>query len=77
MDRSVTGPVSHVRDSPGSQVTNGEARVQVHPCLARSDEQDMTQDELKRRASRKTFTIVVLVLVVLAIYIGSFFVVTG
>jgi hypothetical protein len=37
----------------------------------------MTQDELKRRANRKTLTIVVLVLVVTAIYIGSFFVVTG
>jgi flagellar basal body-associated protein FliL len=37
----------------------------------------MTQEELKRRAIRKTLTIVVLVLVVLAIYIGSFFVVTG
>jgi hypothetical protein len=37
----------------------------------------MTQDELKSRANRKTLTIVVLVLVVLAIYIGSFFVVTG
>jgi len=37
----------------------------------------MTQEELKRRSIRKTLTIVVLVLVVLAIYIGSFFVVTG
>ena len=37
----------------------------------------MTQEELKRRAIRKTLTIVVLVLVVLAIYIGSFFLVTG
>jgi hypothetical protein len=37
----------------------------------------MTQDELKRRASRKTLTIVVLLLVVMAIYIGSFFMVTG
>jgi len=37
----------------------------------------MTQEELKRRTIRKTLTIVVLVLVVLAIYIGSFFVVTG
>ena len=37
----------------------------------------MTQDELKRRTNRKTLTIVVLVLVVMAIYIGSFFVVTG
>jgi hypothetical protein len=37
----------------------------------------MTQQELKRRNSRKTLTIVILVLVVVAIYIGSFFVVTG
>ena len=37
----------------------------------------MTQEELKRRTTRKTLTIVVLVLVVMAIYIGSFFVVTG
>jgi preprotein translocase subunit SecE len=37
----------------------------------------MTQEELKRRAIRKTLTILVLVLVVVAIYIGSFFVVTG
>jgi hypothetical protein len=37
----------------------------------------MTQDELKRRANRKTVTIIVLVLVVMAIYVGSFFVVTG
>jgi hypothetical protein len=37
----------------------------------------MTQDELKRRANRKTLTIVILVLVVMAVYIGSFFVVTG
>ena len=37
----------------------------------------MTQEELKRRGTRKTLTIVVLVLLVLAIYIGSFFVVTG
>jgi hypothetical protein len=37
----------------------------------------MTQEELKRRATYKTLTIVVLVLVVLAIYIGSFFLVTG
>jgi hypothetical protein len=37
----------------------------------------MTQEELKRRATRKTLTIVVLVLLVMAIYIGSFFVVTG
>jgi hypothetical protein len=37
----------------------------------------MTQDELKRRANRKTITIIVLVLVVMAIYVGSFFVVTG
>jgi len=37
----------------------------------------MTQEELKHRATRKTLTIVVLVLVVLAIYIGSFFVVSG
>jgi len=37
----------------------------------------MTPQELKRRNSRKTLTIVILVLVVLAIYIGSFFVVTG
>ena len=37
----------------------------------------MTQEELKRRENRKTLTIVVLVLVVLAIYIGSFFVAAG
>jgi hypothetical protein len=37
----------------------------------------MTQDELKRRANRKTLTIIILVLVVMAVYIGSFFVVTG
>ena len=37
----------------------------------------MTQEELKQRSTRKTLTIVVLVLVVMAIYIGSFFVVTG
>jgi hypothetical protein len=37
----------------------------------------MTQQELKQRNSRKTLTIVILVLVVIAIYIGSFFVVTG
>ena len=37
----------------------------------------MTQEELKRRTTRKTLTIVVLVLVVMAIYTGSFFVVTG
>jgi len=37
----------------------------------------MTQEELKRRSTRKTLTIVVLVLLVMAIYIGSFFVVTG
>jgi preprotein translocase subunit SecE len=37
----------------------------------------MTQQELKRRNSHKTLTIVILVLVVVAIYIGSFFVVTG
>jgi hypothetical protein len=37
----------------------------------------MTQEELKRRTTRKTLTIVVLVLLVMAIYIGSFFVVTG
>jgi hypothetical protein len=37
----------------------------------------MTSQELKRRNSRKTLTIVILVLVVVAIYIGSFFVVTG
>jgi flagellar basal body-associated protein FliL len=41
------------------------------------DWQNMTQEELKRRNFRKVLTIVVLVLVVLAIYIGSFFVVTG
>ena len=37
----------------------------------------MKQQELKQRNSRKTLTIVILVLVVIAIYIGSFFVVTG
>ena len=37
----------------------------------------MTQEELKRRTTRKTLTILVLVLLVVAIYIGSFFVVTG
>jgi len=42
-----------------------------------TDEHSMTQQELKRRNSRKTLTIVILVLVVVAIYIGSFFVVTG
>ena len=37
----------------------------------------MTQQELKRRNTRMTLTIVVLVLVVAAIYIGSFFVAAG
>ncbi len=37
----------------------------------------MTREELKRRTTRKILTIVVLVLLVMAIYIGSFFVVTG
>jgi hypothetical protein len=37
----------------------------------------MTQQELKRRSNRKTLTIVILVLVVITIYIGSFFLVTG
>jgi len=76
MDCSVTGPVSHLRDGTGSQVRPGRHGRQ-RPCGPEPDEQNMTQEELKRRATRKTLTIVVLVLVVLAIYIGSFFVVTG
>ena len=76
MDRPVTGPVSHLRNGTGSQVTpagtGGSTRAGPE-----TDEQNMTQEELKRRSTRKTLTIVVLVLVVLAIYIGSFFVVTG
>jgi hypothetical protein len=76
MDRPVPGPVSHFRDGTGSQIkpegTGGNARAGPEP-----DEHNMTQEELKRRATYKTLTIVVLVLVVLAIYIGSFFLVTG
>ena len=48
------------------------------PALSgKHDEQTMTQQELKRRNTRMTLTIVVLVLVVAAIYIGSFFVAAG
>ena len=48
------------------------------PALSkRHDERNMTQEELKRRSTRTTLTIVVLVLVVAAIYIGSFFVAAG
>ena len=37
----------------------------------------MTQEQLKRRNVRMKLTIVILVLVVTAIYIGSFFVAAG
>jgi len=48
------------------------------PALyGKHEEQTMTQQELKRRNTRMTLTIVVLVLVVAAIYIGSFFVAAG
>jgi flagellar basal body-associated protein FliL len=48
------------------------------PALSgKHDGQTMTQEEMKRRNTRMTLTIVVLVLVVAAIYIGSFFVAAG
>jgi len=77
MDSTVAGPVSHLRDGAGDQVIQEGAGHSSARNLLRTDERNMTREEAKRGNNRKTFTIVVLVLVVAAIYIGSFFLVTG
>ena len=76
MDSTVTGAVPHFRDSTGSQVIqnrHGPRWPVRNSGLNLMAKQDQTTTQ---RANRKTLTIAVLVLVALAFYVASFFVVS-
>jgi len=77
MDVTVTGAVSHLRDGPGGQVETGT--LWVMPCMTRCDVAMtiMTQEQPNRGTGRKITVVLVLLVIVMAFYVGSFLVLRG